>query len=272
MRRHGLFLFATIALLAACGGGNGGTTGAGGGGAGAGGGSGGGPSGPAVTGVLADEMGVPVSYAKVVCCSIKNCYTSDADAEGRFFFGIDEELPADYVVKSFEETTTSPRRAATMFPLQFVDTSVVDLGELCAPSLPAGAVLGPKSDDPQTLEVGDGLTLTVNRADLEPPLGGSLYDVAARRVSPQHVPALPELGAEEVVAVYAMYPFATTSASPIAVSAPSDLPAGTVVYFRSISEYNGKLSAPAPGEADGARVTTDLGAGLDELTWIVVSK
>jgi hypothetical protein len=295
-----LLLLVTLGLVAACdagedgaaseggggstassaaGGGSGGAGGivAGGGGSGGvesggSGGSGGAPGVPTVKGVLVDEAGQPVAGATVLCCSAKDCFFDDTSDQGGFFFAFATELPADYVLKSLEDPDATPRRAATMFPLRFTDTVPIDAGALLVPSLPAGALLGPEGADPQTLDVGDGLQLVVARADLVPPLGGSLYDIAARAIPPEQVPPLPELGAEVVVSVYALYPFATRSESPIGVSAPSDLPAGTPVKFRTLGELDGKLSAPAAGTADGVRVETAALSGIDDLTWLVISK
>ncbi|WP_434045911.1 MULTISPECIES: hypothetical protein [Sorangium] len=247
-------------------------TGGGGGGAAGGLGSGGAPAGPGVTGVLEDEAGQPIGGASVLLCNTRVCYSDNTAADGRFTFLCDAEVPVDFVVKSMEDAGTTPRRGVTMFPLRFLDAVTVDVGSLFVPALPAGALLGPSSGDPQVLEVGDGLQLTVNRADLAPPPGASLGDIAARRIPPERVPPLLDLGGEEIVAVYALYPFATTSGSPIAVQAPSDLTRGTPVRFRTLSEYDGALSAPVAGEADGAVVTTAPGAGIDELTWIVISR
>ncbi|KYF69091.1 hypothetical protein BE11_22025 [Sorangium cellulosum] len=205
-------------------------------------------------------------------CNTRVCYSDNTAADGRFTFLCDAEAPVDFVVKSVEDAGTTPRRGVTMFPLRFVDAVTVDVGSLFVPDLPAGALLGPSSGDAQVLEVGDGLQLTVNRADLAPPPGASLLDLAARRIPPERVPPLPELGGEEIVAVYALYPFATRSDSPIAVQAPSDLARGTPVRFRTLSEYDGALSAPADGEADGAVVRTAPRSGIDELTWLVISR
>ncbi|WP_433934095.1 hypothetical protein AB3662_06380 [Sorangium cellulosum] len=250
--------------------GEGGAT-TGGGGAAGGLGSGGAPAGPGVTGVLGDEAGQPIGGAPVLLCNTRVCYSDNTAADGRFTFPCDAEVPVDFVVKSVEDAGTAPRRGVTMFPLRFLDAVTVDVGSLFVPDLPAGALLGPNSGDPQVLKVGDGL-LTVNRADLAPPPGASLHDIAARRIPPERVPPLPDLGGEEIVAVYALYPFATTSGSPIAVQVPSDLAPGTPVRFRTLSEYDGALSAPAAGEADGAVVRTAPRSGIDELTWLVISR
>ena len=295
MLRRIAFLLVTLGMITACdggtesaateggaGSGGSGSGGAGGGGAGGGGaggvetggsgGTGGSPSVPTVTGAIEDEAGELIAGATVLCCSKKDCYFDDTDDQGRFFFGFATELPADYVVKSLEDASTTPRRAVTMFPLHLTDTILVDAGALLVPSLPAGAILGPESSDPQALDAGDGLTLVVRRADLTPPLGGFLVDLAAREIPPERVPPLPELGAEEVISVYALYPFTTHSESPIGVSAPSSLPPGTPVRFRTLGELDGKLSAPAAGVADGDRVATSEGEGIRELTWLVISR
>jgi hypothetical protein len=55
------------------------------------------------------------------------------------------------------------------------------------------------------------------------------------------------------------------------VRLPTSLPAGTALRFRTINELNGKLSSFDTGRSDGAFVTTDPGAGIVELTWLIVS-
>jgi hypothetical protein len=119
--------------------------------------------------------------------------------------------------------------------------------------------------------VGDGLQLIVRRADLTVAIGDTLVDLAARAIPMAHLHPLPALGAETVVAVYALHPFTATSKSPIAVTAPSTLPAGTSVNFRTISEIDGHLSTPVHGQADGTSVATDPSAGIVELSWLVIS-
>jgi hypothetical protein len=302
MLRNSLFLLLSLAMITACGdgnqpttssagsagsagsaaGGNGGVESGGSAGSAAGGsagmesggsaGSGAAPSGLSVKGIIEDETGKGVGGTDVLCCSLLTCYTIKSTAVGSFTFNFEASLPVHFVVKTLEDTTEVPRRAATMFPLHLVEPVVIDTGKMLVPSLPDGAALGPKSSDPQKLEVGDGLELTVSRADLMPPIGGFIDDIAARKIPLERVPPLPDLGAEEVIAVYALHPFTTTSKSPIAVRAPSDLPAGTKVKLRTINEYDGTLSAPAEGQADGAEIATLPAAGIEELTWLVISK
>lgn len=229
-----------------------------------------GPTGPGVTGVLVDEGEQPIGNFAVLACTAKFCLFGQSDEKGRFAFPLDP--PVDVAVKTQEDLMTSPRRGAALVPVQIVDPALVDLGTVHVPNLPAGVKVGTESEDPQTLMVGDGLQLTVRRADLDPPLGVLLDDLAARAIPTAHLHPLPELGPEEIVAVYALHPFTTTSLSPIAVRAPSTLAAGTVVHFRTVSELDGHLSAPVLGHANGSFVETDPALGIEELTWLVISR
>jgi hypothetical protein len=85
------------------------------------------------------------------------------------------------------------------------------------------------------------------------------------------VPVLPALGPETVVAAYAFYPFGARSQSKMGVRVPTSVPAGTALRLRTINELNGTLSGFEPGRSDGRFVTTDPGAGILELTWLIVS-
>jgi hypothetical protein len=152
-----------------------------------------------------------------------------------------------------------------------IDTAEpVDAGNVYIPDLPAGVVLGDESEDPQTLALGDGLELTLHRADLDPELGVFLHDVAARRIPDQYIPDYPDHD-ETVEAVFAIHPFGTASSSPIAVKVPSTLAAGTLVHFFTINHITGQLTGPIVGHADGQFVTTDPGLGITLLTHVIVS-
>lgn len=229
-----------------------------------------GRSGPGLTGVLLDENEQILDSTRILACLVTTCYFEESEDDGRFYFPI--EPPAEIALKTLGDPTSSPRLGATLAPVRLVDGSLVDVGNIYVPTLPPGAPIGPASQDPQTLAAGDGLELTVRRADLTPRLGDTLVDVAARSIPEHHLPPLPELGSAEIVAVYALHPFAAQSASPIEIRAESTLPAGTPVEFRTISEIDGRLSEPIAGMADGTFVATATGTGISELTWLVISR
>lgn len=194
------------------------------------------------------------------------CLVADSDAAGRFRF----EVPAGSAVAMKTHESKSPRWAAALEPIA-VAGERVDLGELYVPDLPAGSLFGPESANPQTLDAGDGLTLTLSFGDLKPDVGVFLFDLAARKLPDEYVPVYPTIPDETVVAVYALHPFNTTSSSPIAVRAPAALAGGTAVNFRTVSVFDGALSAPVTGKSDGAFVTTDAGKGITALTYLVIS-
>jgi hypothetical protein len=226
--------------------------------------------GPGLFGALEDETGQPLGYEMVLACMATVCLFGSTDADGRFSFAIDP--PAEVALKTPVDLTTTPRRGAALCPVRIADRSAIDVGTLHVPHLPEGTPIGPATMDPQTLEMGDGLILTLRRADLTPRIGDVLVDAAARLIPASRVCPLLAVPGEEIIAVYALHPFAATSASPIAVRAPSDLPPGTAVSFRTISEIDGHLSEPVPGQADGNAVETDASAGISELTWLVISR
>jgi hypothetical protein len=226
--------------------------------------------GPGLAGFLRDEAEAPIGFSMVLACLATTCYFGETDQNGHFYFVI--EPPAEIALKTLEDLSITPRRGASLAPVKLVDSSLVDVGSIYAPNLPTGDPIGPAALDPQTLEGGDGLQITLNRADLRPRLGDVIGDLAARLIPEAHIPPIPELGSEEIVAVYALHPFGAHSTSPMAVRAASTLTAGTVVRFRSISEIDGLLSPPAMGTADGSFVSTDPGEGIEELSWLVISR
>lgn len=227
------------------------------------------PDGPGLAGFLRDENGERLAGVQVLACMASTCLYGKSGDDGFFFFAVDP--PEDVALKTTENLETDPRRAAALCPIDIVDQEVVYARTLYVPLLSEGVLFGPVEDDPQTLAAGDGLELTLNRADLTPRLGDALVDAAARAVAPeQRCPQLVVPG-EEIVGVWALHPFAATSSSPIAARAPSTLAAGTEVHFRTISEIDGEYSAPAIGHADGSAIATDDGDGIRELSWLVVS-
>jgi hypothetical protein len=222
-----------------------------------------------VTGVLKNEAGRPMARAKVLACMTKVCLVGETGADGRFSFSIDP--PVDIVIKTEPDLAASPRRGAAMLPVALAGRRMIDVGSVYVPNLPAGRPFAPGAEDPRTVAAGDGLQLTLSRKALKPRPGDVIVELAARRVPAARVPKFPALGGEEVIAVYALHPFAATSATPIAVRVASTRPDGAPVKFRTINEIDGTFSAPVAGRASRGYLATDPGAGITELTWLVIS-
>lgn len=225
-----------------------------------------------VTGALVDARGEPLAGRDVLACMATVCLRGETGDDGGFAFTV--EAPAEVAIKSPADLSTRPRQAAALYPFRVSEGAPdpVHLGALPVPELPDGAPLDGRGVEPVTFAAGDGLALTLRPDALTPPLGYALVDVAARAVPLAWMPPIPELGGETLVGVYALHPFGALSAEPIAVRAPSTLPAGTPVWFRTISELDGRCSEPVPGRADGRVVETTPSAGIDALTWLIISR
>lgn len=226
-----------------------------------------------IVGRLVDEAGAPLGGEVVLACMATICLTTDSAPDGAFRFEGDVfEPPVDIAMKAPPSLSGSPRRAAALYPFRMeVGETALDVGTLRVPSLPAGAPID-LTADVQQIAAGDGLELVVQPAALTPPLGYPLDALAARRVPVEWMPPITALAGEVLVAVYALHPFGATSTAPVGVRVPSDLPAGTRVWFRSLSDLDGSCSPAVPGRADGRAVATEPGAGVTALTWLVVSR
>ena len=119
--------------------------------------------------------------------------------------------------------------------------------------------------------MGEGLELSLRSADLTPSVGEFLYDVAASRIPSDHVPPYPELDGAQVLAVYALHPFAATSASPIGVRVAVDVPDGTDVQLRTLSHLDGNVAEVVSAVVEGGEAVTAPGIGITRLTYLIVS-
>jgi hypothetical protein len=225
--------------------------------------------GQALSGILRTEEGHTLAHTEVLACSSTVCFFAESGSNGRFRFDLPAS-PASYVIKTVEEVSMSPRRAAALVPIRLSGRAALDVGPVYVPSLPELTAVLP-GQDPQTLRPGDGLELTLSRMDLQVAPGKVLLGVAARRIPLDQAPAYRLPAHETVVAVFAVYPLGATSRSPIPVRAPSTLAKGTPVRFRSVDDIDGTLSAPVPGRATGTHVVTDGSAGITRLTHVVIT-
>ncbi len=224
-----------------------------------------------LTGVLRNETGQPLAYSDVQACTTIVCLFGESGPDGRFRFELPVG-PAQFVIKTPEDVSTTPRRAAALSPVRVSGRSYIAAGSVDVPVLPDALALRSAGGDRQTVEAGDGLELTISLSDLVAPAGKVLVGVAARRIPAAQVPSYDLPGDETIVAVYALHPFAATSRSPMGVNVPSGLPSGTPVRFRTIREIDGSFSEPAPGRATGTHVATDRSAGITELTHVVITR
>jgi hypothetical protein len=224
--------------------------------------------GPGVTGILADEAGGTLAYVSVMACRSDVCFYSDSDADGRFTFLLD--APGEVLIKTGEDLQASPRRGAAMVPVEIHGSEFLDIGTVRVPWLGSGARLDSERAGQASLDVGDGLTLTLDPSDLDLLPGDTLTDIAAGRLAESALPRYAVLDAEEIVAVYALHPFAARSRRPVGVRVESDLPSGTPIVFRTIDEIDGGFSDAVPGVATGASLVTTQG-GVTALTHLVIT-
>jgi hypothetical protein len=225
--------------------------------------------GPGLRGRLVDASEQPLPGVEVLACLATSCYYGESDADGRFSFVI--EPPADIAFKTHANLASVPRMAAALVPVDITDAVLVELGDVYVPELPDGVVLGPPSDELQACLVGDGLELSLRSADLTPSIGEFLYDVAAVRIPPEHAPSYAEIEGAQVLAAYALHPFAATSATPIGVRVPVDAPDGTQVMLHALSHLDGNVAEEVVAVIEDGHAVTAPDTGITRLTYLIVS-
>lgn len=228
------------------------------------------PAATPLTGRLVDAAGAPVADARVLACSAGYCQDAVTRSDGRFTFAL--KRPVTVALKADGVVAGPGRRAAALWPGVAAGHAPVEVGDLIAPDLPPPVRLPARGEPARALTLGDGLTVTLDRDALRAPVHTFLYEGAARRLGPDRHPSFTEALGEVVDAVYVVEPFGTTSAAPIPVSAPSDLPEGRRVHFRTFSAVDGAPSAPVPGRVEAGRARTDPGQGIGELGYLVIAE
>jgi hypothetical protein len=227
------------------------------------------PTGPGIRGTVVDEGGTTLAGFTVLLCAPTVCQYATSSPTGRFVF---PEFLRDgkFLMKTVEDLAVVPARGSAILPVRPAGADSVDVGELFVPSMPTAAVLGAAANDPQTLKVGDGLELTLRRADLQPPLGSTDDAIAARALPQQRLAVLTKLGIRPVAA-FALSPHGMESSTKIGVRLPTQLPAGTQAALHTVNDLDGVLSAPITVVSDGSVLATAPGDGITELTWLIVS-
>lgn len=226
-----------------------------------------------VSGVLKDEAGAPLKGISILACSATECQYGTTKDDGSF--AVPNLKLVDLAIKTEDDYEASPKKGAAMHPIKLEQANmIVDLKDIFVPTIMKTVPFSPASTQPATLTLDDGVTLTVVGKDLMRSVTADRIDYLGARAVPagRRAPTIAIPG-ETIVASYDLIPFATKSASKIPVKLDLKLPGGTPVYFRTIDELNGKLSAPATGKEaqDGLSASTDPGQGIDNLTWLIVS-
>lgn len=231
------------------------------------------PPSVSIKGTAVDESGEPIAAAWMSVCNPFGCRSTNAGADGTFLLEGLEVIT--FGVRSHDDVESVPYRGTVVRLIRAtVPDVVLDAGRLYVPTVQPAPLLAADADTPQIVKAGDGLELTVTRKALEFPLGPPTDRLSARRIPLEHVPPF-DVGNEKLVAAWAITPYSTTSRTvPVAVKMELPLDPGTEVHLRSVWEFDGKLSDPVTAHAslDGKTVQTDPGAGLDNLTWILVSR
>lgn len=218
-------------------------------------------------GRVVDASGAPLAGYRVLACTTLTCVVQDSDPQGRFSFAI--EGPREVALK----TLASPLNGVGvgLVPCAVSADGTYAAAPLYVPSLPA---LTPFDDEDSTLRtfaVGDDLELTLTPSELQPVPGERLTTLAARRLPPEWTPPYVGVDPADLIAVYTLHPFGASSAAPVQVSAPVDLPDDTPVWFRAVSYLDGTLYAPVPGRVRAGRAVTDEGVGIDKLSQVLIT-
>lgn len=231
------------------------------------------PPSVSVKGIAVDESGERIPSAWMSVCNPLGCRSTNAGVDGAFVLKGLEIVT--FGVRSHDDLESVPYRGTVVRLIKAtVPDVVLDAGMLYIPTVQPAPVLAADVNTPQVVKAGDGLELTVTRKTLEFPLGLPSDRISARRIPLEHIPPY-DLGSEKVIAAYTITPYSITSKTvPIAVKMDLPLDPGTEVHLRSVWEFDGKVSQPVTAHAslDGKTVVTDPGVGLDNLTWILVSR
>jgi hypothetical protein len=218
--------------------------------------------------MLVDESGSAIPFRSVMACTKEICFYGSTNGDGGFTLLLDE--PIRGVIKTEEDLRSTPRRGSPMVPITVAASELLHVGRVVVPSLAEGGAIGPAANETQTIDAGDGLSLTVTPAAIETTPGRVLETIAARRLPAHAIPDYASLAGGPVIAVYALHPFAARSSLPMAVRIESDLPEGARVRLRVIDEIDGTFSEPVPAVVRDGALATLPGEGIESFTHLVV--
>lgn len=238
----------------------------------------------AVRGRVVDEVGAPLAALTVSVCA-DQCYYGTTLDDGAFAV-----TPAQAIVLAQYalEVHGRPDRATYYTPLptatgDATHPTLAFAAPLPLPTLPPSGPAIVDDGSAQLVASGDlelsiasGTTILFSVEDFATPHG---HELRVRAIdAPASLPFVD--AADPPRALWATAPFEAAFSQPVAVSLANrpGLPAGSAVELLSLG---GLVNGPPPAgrwrhaaaahvSADGSRITTDPGEGIDELTWLAV--
>lgn len=228
-----------------------------------------------VTGVVVDTAGAPVGSKVVTVCG-QGCFVGTTDALGSFRVPVGAPLePETYALFVHGRPTHASvyRRLPALtdrivFPYSVIIPELPSTG----PSLPDdGAEASQLTSGALTLGIAAGTTFELDIDDLADEQQGRLLRVAA--VEPGQSPFAPG-----VLVAMALAPFGARLSQPasIAIAGVSGLTEGQQVEFLALDDellsdqgnLAGLLRVVATGQVKDGVLVSDVGQGLDRLTWL----
>lgn len=237
-----------------------------------------------VRGSIRDESGAPVKKRTVTLCGVV-CFAGSTDEDGAFVIRVDASLPPNgYAVLAHGR----PDRASVIvgLPEPLTEHVVLD-APITMHALPAANVFLPADGAPaETLTVGAvSLSVPANTSwELDPE--DAVDEGAPRPIAYARVPAdqAPAFAAGSPL-VFVLGPFDARPSNLVGVELGLDAAAAatlapgaavelvtmdTTVYVAGHTGGQPRALAKAHVSADGKRVTTDAGEGIDALGWLAV--
>ncbi len=238
-----------------------------------------------VDGRVIDLAGSPVRRPVVSMCS-RECYGAAGADDGTFSIPIGALLRAsDYAL----HVSGRPDFADVYSKVPPADKGAIALGAaIILPALPSTGPALPDAAATATTIVSGDLTLDVPAgATFQLDVGDVALGDRGRQLRVARVPldATPEFARAltGVVGLYALAPPGAASSLPLAVHLPNAAslpPSSAVDLFVLDDDYRpmpptagtARLAAKAHVSADGRTIDTDVGAGIANLTWLVVRR
>ncbi len=227
------------------------------------------PAEPYVTGTVYDvTCTTPLEGIRVTICQTDApCTFTDTDASGQFLLdGLFGEIVGEFRVPGYINASGT-LLSGVIAEFEVPTEGSVELADVCLPLVPEVVAL-PESG-PQEVEAGDGLVLTLDPDAvmwlMETPQVGAVE-------VPQNAWAYIEQEGVEVLGAWAMYAWGNKTEEIVGARMPFrgdvDCDDEVTIYMMSDTEVGLLAVGQADLDCDQQTVSTRVGEGLTELTWV----